>query len=149
MPLLYAFKAPIICTCSSHNNNTVIVWWIAGHAFYPSLVFHTPPIKKDAASAWWSRAAVLQHSGPFQVGACPPEPVLATKCRVPGDHLPCCSSRSAAHPMGSSLFGKDLACAPLLGCPFAEPIRCIWAVASAVFTACTSFFGSASIIMAQ
>ena len=40
-------------------------------------------------------------------------------------------------------MGKALACAPLPGCPFAESFRCIRVVASAVFTAGTSFFGSA------
>ena len=45
--------------------------------------------------------------------------------------------------MGSSLLDKALACAPLLGCPFAESFRCIRVAASAVFMASTSFFSLA------
>ena len=45
--------------------------------------------------------------------------------------------------MGSLLLGKDLACTPLQGCPFAESFRGIRVVALAVVTAGTSF-GSAS-----
>ena len=37
--------------------------------------------------------------------------------------------------MGSSLFGKALACTPQLSCPSAEFFRCTRVVASAVFTA--------------
>ena len=95
----------------------------------------------DAASGWRSHAAVPQHSGPFPGGG------RSFRARsghqMAGDHPPCRSSRSAAHPMGSSLLGKALACAPLPGCPFAESFRCIRVVASAVFTAGTSLFGSA------
>ena len=79
----------------------------------------------------------------FRMGAGPPGPDPATKCRVTRDHPPCRSSRSRCTPHGSSLFGKALACAPLLGCPLAKSFRCIRVMASAVFTAGTSFFGSA------
>ena len=60
---------------------------------------------------------------PFRVGAGPPGPDPATKCRVPRDHPPCRGSCSAAHPMGSLPLGKALACArergTLLSCNIA------------------------------
>ena len=62
-----------------------------------------PSNSVDAASGWRAHAA-------------------ATNCRVPRDHPPCRSRCSAAHPMGSLLMGKALACArkraPLLSCSF-------------------------------
>ena len=102
-----------------------------------------PSNSLDAASGWRAYAAVPQHSGPFPGGGSPQGPYPATTCRVPRDHPPCRCSLSAAHPVGSLLMGKALACAPMLSCPFAESFRCIRVVASAVFTAGTSFFGSA------
>ena len=83
---------------------------------------------------------------PFRVGAGPPGPVPATNCRVPRDHPPCRSRCSAAHPMGSLLMGKALACArkrsPLLSCSFAASES--WpALAAVVVTRGTPSFGSA------
>ena len=64
---------------------------------------------------------------PFRVGAGPPGPIPAANCRVPQDHPPCRSRCSAAHPMGSLLMGKALACArrrgPLLSCSSLHPSR--------------------------
>ena len=77
----------------------------------------------DAASGWRAHAAVPQHSGPFPGGGRSPRAQPATNCMVPRDHPPCRSRCSAAHPMGSLLMVKALACArkrgPLLSCSFA------------------------------
>ena len=75
---------------------------------------------------------------PFQVGAGPPGPYPATNGLLPRDDPPCSSRFSAAHPMGSLLMGKALACSGTTQLLF----RCISVVAAAVVTYGTPPFWS-------
>ena len=105
------------------------LYFIAGTGLPPRVQLHTasysplgeslpachflllaPSISLDATSGWRSHSAVPQHSVPFQSEGRFPRGRPSYQLQGAPGSSPCSCSCSAAHPVGSLLMGKALAC---------------------------------------